>query len=595
MTVACAPALTVPALAQDAAQPILNSAGTALQKGLLDQAVQFYTDALAEKGLSNDRRATIHVDRGAAHMRRQNMKAAIDDFNRAVQLSPEYAPTYNNRGNALIAVGALREALKDFDRAVILAPSYGAAFANRASAHFRLGNKDQALADYSKAIEVTPQSVSALNGRGLVHLGAERPHAAVRDFTRALALDIRFAAGYRNRAAAKSVLDRNEDVIEDLSRAITFDARSLESHLLRADLYLAANNAQAALKDFNRAIELAPKSAAAFTGRGQALAKAENYDEALNDLGRAIEVDPKFSRAYAVRVWVYKQMQQLDLAQKDMERGLKLEPLTADALWAQGELEDARGRNDAAIQAFTKALGIEPRHRLTLDALNRLGLIATREETEVSGAGADGWRVLQSGEQFVAVHAQFATLRVPLEMLGPGTPKISGWERQKSPYTSYGILRFSAGKLELPGKAAETLEVAAIVDTQTQATLGLTLDKRGGKAAVWSWDDGRLNVASAEGIQEEFALRGSKAAPASSAVAAVPERASTSRREGSSGGSSSSGSGSTSGSSSGGSKQAGTPAWAPWSQNNGPSNTAPPRQQAAKQKPKGIFEMLFGN
>jgi hypothetical protein len=174
-------------------------------------------------------------------------------------------------------------------------------------------------------------------------------------------------------------------------------------------------------------------------------------------------------------------------------------------------------------------------------------------------------------------------------MLGRGVPQITGWERQKAPHASYGILRFTAGKLELPGKPPEELQAAAIVDVQTPSVIGLTLDKKGGKAATWSWEEGRLGVASAEGLQEDFVLRGGKSLSAAAGVAAAPERAAVPRRENASGGSAASpGAG-------GSTKQAGTPAWAPWSQNNGPT-ASPPRQQASKpQKPKSIFDMLFGN
>jgi tetratricopeptide (TPR) repeat protein len=567
----------IPASAQDAAVDAqLKAAGTALQQGLIDQAVQLFSDALADKGLSSDRRAVVHNDRGVAQMRRQLWKLAIDDFNRAVVLYPEYAPAYNNRGNALVAVGTLREAIKDFDRALMLAPTYSAAFANRASASFRLGDRDAALADYSRAIELSPQSVSALNGRGLVHATAERPHAAIRDFTRAVTVDARFAAGYRNRAAAKAVTERTDDAIEDLSRAIAFDGKSVESHLLRAEAYLDAGNAASALKDFNRAIELAPRSAPAYAGRALALAKAEAFDDALNDLVKAIEIDPKLSRAYAVRAWVYKQMQQLDLAAKDTERGLKLEPITADAHWAAGEIDEARSRTEAAVQAYTKALGINARHKSTLDALNRLGLVATREETEVAGAGIERWRVLASGDHYVAVNDTLTGLRVPLEMLGKGAPKLLAWDRQKAPHAGFGVLRFTAGRIESLGL---DLEAAAIIDIASPALLGLPLNKRGDKTATWSWEENKLVVASAEGLTEEFALKGVRVG--TPMAAANTEKASTPRRERerepNSGGSKSGGS---------------SPSWSPWAQPG--SNSQPNRQASKPQKPASIFELLFG-
>ena len=80
----------------------LRDAGAALQRGNADQAITLYNEALDDKALPNDRRATILNDRGVAYSRRQQYKEAIDDFNRAIQLYPEYAAVYNNRGNVLL-------------------------------------------------------------------------------------------------------------------------------------------------------------------------------------------------------------------------------------------------------------------------------------------------------------------------------------------------------------------------------------------------------------------------------------------------------------------------------------------------------------
>lgn len=550
----------------------LREAAVALQKGDLDGAIQLYGEALADRSLSSDRRAVVHTDRGAAAMRRGLFKAAIEDFNRAIQLSPEYAPAYNNRGNALVAVGAPREALKDFDRALLLSPNFAAAYANRGTAQVKLGQTDAALVDFTRAIELSPTSAAPFNGRGLVHLSLERPHAASRDFSRALELDTRFAAGYRNRAAAKILLDRTDDVIEDLSRAIAFDARHVDSYLLRADAYLAAENAAGALRDYNRAIELAPRSAPAIAGRAYALARSGAMEDALADLARAVEYEPKLARAYAVRAWVYKQTQQLDLAQKDLDRALKLEPLTADAVWAQGEIEEARGRLEPATTAYTRALGLAPRHRPTLDALSRLNLVATRPETEVPGAAVERWRVLQSGDQFVAVNEGIGTLRVPLEVLGRGQPRLLSWQRQPAPHQGFGLLRFSAGRLEPQGQPAQELETVAIVDLTAASIVGMPLGRKGATEAQFSWEDARLVVTAADGLTEEFTLRGVKG----TSVAGLPGRA-TERREGTRAANT----------------WSGQPVWAPWAQGPG----GPPQQRQASRPPKqkSLFEMLFGN
>lgn len=561
------------------AQGKLTEAASQLQKGAVEAAIQLYTEAMADRSLPNDRRAVVMNDRGVAYMRRQNWRAAIEDFNRAAQLSPEYAPLYNNRGNVLLAIGAPREAIKDFDRAIVLSPAFAAAFANRGGAHLKLSQLTRAVADYSKAIELVPNSPAAFNGRGMVHLAAARPYAAIRDFTQAAALDSRFATAYRNRAEALAAIERREEVVEDLSRALAFDARNVETLVMRANAHLAMGNATSALKDFETAIGLGGATAAVLTGRGLAHARADAFEQALNDLGRAIELDPRHARAYAVRAWVYKRMQQPELGLRDVERALKLEPVTADAYWAQGELAESQGRLDTALGSYTKAVGQNPRHRETIEALARIGLVAAREESEVAGAGVERWRVIQSGERFHAVNPAFEGLKVPLEMIGTGTPRLLDWDRRRPPVGQIGLLKFASGDVESASGPVET-ETVAVIDVQALAVLAMTPERIGQKRANWSWEAGRVVVTAADGATDEIAVRGSVAAAEPALPLPIPG---AQQRRVASG--------------DGFQKSTGTPPpWAPWAQ------TAPAQPQYREsrnaqrpKKQKSLFEMLFGN
>ncbi|HML30975.1 MAG TPA: tetratricopeptide repeat protein, partial [Hyphomicrobium sp.] len=76
-----------------------------LIRGDVAKAVTTYTVALKDTGLPNDRRATILNDRAVANVRLGETKAALEDYNRAVELFPEYPVAYNNRGNLLLALG----------------------------------------------------------------------------------------------------------------------------------------------------------------------------------------------------------------------------------------------------------------------------------------------------------------------------------------------------------------------------------------------------------------------------------------------------------------------------------------------------------
>jgi tetratricopeptide (TPR) repeat protein len=497
----------------------VREGGAALVRGNTDQAIAIYTEALDDKTLTNDRRATILNDRGVAYSRHQQPREAIEDFNRAVQLYPEYAAVYNNRGNVLLALGAVKEAIKDFDRALVLAPGYAAAFSNRAGGRMKLGQIDQAIADYSKAIELSPNSPAALSGRGRAQLAANRPHGAIRDFSRAVGIDARFGAGYRSRAEAKLAIERYDEAVEDFSRAIAFEPRNGDLYALRAKAYLEAGNTASALKDFTTAIEISPELASTYAERGLAYAKAEAYEEALNDFSRAIEIDARSPKTYAYRAWTYRQQQQPELGLRDVERAFKLDANSAEAYWVRGEIYESLGRTEVAIADLKRALALNGGLKEATRALERMGVSLIADEPEVPDAGLDSWRVHQQGRQFVATNDELPRLRISLEMVGKGKPRILEWDVKKPPFAGIGVLRFEVGTIDGPS-GGEVVEHAAIIDLQTNTVVAVVVQKQGKKEAQWSWDEGKLMVASADGLTDEFQLR--QARPKE--VAAAPQK-----------------------------------------------------------------------
>lgn len=561
-----------PSAATTTAVPLSKSEQAAQQlvRGNAAQAIIDTTEALKDTGLANDRRASILNDRAVAYVRAGQPKLALEDYNRAVQLFAEYPAAYNNRGNLLVQLGQPVEAIKDFDRAVLLAPGYAAAYSNRANAHLKLTQNADAVRDFTKAIELMPASAPPLSGRGLAHLATGKPHAAIRDFSRAVNADARFASAYRNRAEARLSVGQNDEAIEDLSRAGAFDVNNAEIYVVRGYAYLAANNAASAIKDFARAIELDPKSVAAYQARGLANGIAEAYDDAYADLNRAIELDPRSAISYAYRAFVYKQNAQPDVGQRDVETATKLDPSAAETLWAGGEIAEARGQTDVAVQSYQKALAMKPGWRLAGEGLKRLGVPAdVADEREVPGLGIDKWHVVSRGALFFATNADYPELRIALEMIGEGKPKLLAWELKEPPHKGYGILRFAGGKVAGKNGGPEDTELAAIIDIENGKVLAIQPHKQGQRVATWTWDEDRVQIASVDGVTDEFSVRSGKVVPADTAVpvAAAPKRAGGDGRK--------------------------SAAWAPWDQPIGAPKGDQRPQRRTSSKPKTLFDLLF--
>ncbi len=550
----------------------------ALQRGKTPAAIQHYTTALDDRTLPDDRRATILNDRGVAYVRLGRTQEAITDFNKAVELFPEYAATYNNRGNLLMALGLMEEATKDFNRAIALAPGYAAAYNNRAGALLQVGKPKQAIRDFTQAVKLLPAAAAPLAGRGRAHLELGRPHAAIRDFSRAVGSDARFASGYRSRAEAKLRVGHYNEAIEDLSRAIAFDINNAEAYSVRGNAYLSTGNLEAAIGDFTRVIELKPGDPKGHEQRGLANAMLDIQESALVDLNRAIELNPRSAVAFAYRGYVYTRAGQPAIANSDLRTAAKIDVKNPEYLWAKAATDEALGDVDSAVASLQEALKAKPNFKRALDALTRLGVNnAVTGDRVVKGLGTAAWQVVINQDKYFAVNPELPKVRVPLEMMGEGKPRLLSWEEKKRPFRKIGVLTYHSGVIEGP-KGAEEMELAAIIDQRSGSVVAIQPHRQGKAVAGWTWgQDGTLTVASVDGVTDQFKLR--QAAPALTGYAGSRSRRRQRRRN-----------------------AGGTPDWAPWAEDGGFgfNSTAKPRRRSTRKrkarrrkKKKTIFDLLF--
>jgi Tfp pilus assembly protein PilF len=107
-----------------------KAADEALKKGEVDKAIVLYTEALNE----NPNDCDILSDRGTAFLHKKDQLRSLADFNKAIDLDPNYAFRY----------------------------------AARAFAKQNFGDLDGAVADYKKAVELDPSDAVAENNLGLL-------------------------------------------------------------------------------------------------------------------------------------------------------------------------------------------------------------------------------------------------------------------------------------------------------------------------------------------------------------------------------------------------------------------------------------------
>jgi tetratricopeptide (TPR) repeat protein len=127
---------------------------------------------------------------------------AMRHFDRAIQIWPDSADAYLNRGLAEHSASHRVEALADFNRALGLDPSLTRAYNARCQIYLEDGDVQKTIQDCSKSIQVSP-TVDAFYQRGEAYEKLGEHQKAIADFDAAIAESREAPFAYRARSVAK--------------------------------------------------------------------------------------------------------------------------------------------------------------------------------------------------------------------------------------------------------------------------------------------------------------------------------------------------------------------------------------------------------
>jgi high affinity Mn2+ porin len=114
---------------------------------------------------------------------------ALKDYDQAIQINPNAASHYNNRGIIYRLKHDYDRAIADYDEAIWLKSDYVAAFYNRALTYVDKGDYGRALADIGVVLQFNPKSALALYARGWMLLKKGDTEAGDADIAAAKAID----------------------------------------------------------------------------------------------------------------------------------------------------------------------------------------------------------------------------------------------------------------------------------------------------------------------------------------------------------------------------------------------------------------------
>ena len=166
---------------------------------------------------------------GACYQSLDNLDAAMQMFQTATKLKPDYAEAYFNQGVVFKHLNKLDESIKAYKKTISLNPNYPDAHNNLGNLYKEIGNRDDAIESYEWAIAYRPDfEITHLN-LGVLYSEFDQ-EVAIKHYQKAIAIKPGYSEAHYNLGSTLRHLGRKADSIKSYEKAIEFNPHYVDAH-----------------------------------------------------------------------------------------------------------------------------------------------------------------------------------------------------------------------------------------------------------------------------------------------------------------------------------------------------------------------------
>ena len=311
-----------------------------------NESLTFFNLALSYQTLNDLNNAISHYQRaldlkpdflealnnlGNIFSDKKEYNLALPLFKKSIDLNPDYEMAHNNIGILYGNIGNLELAIYHYKKAININPKQSQAFNNLGNAYQKLGNKIDAEKSYKSALKINPLFVDAKNNLGTLLMDDEKYADAIPLFKDVINKNPNFSQAYSNLA---NVFRR----IGNLKEAEKLNKLSLQiepnnpSALNNIGLLLMdENKINLAIDQFLKAIKF-EKNSKTIKNLGIAYQRNYEYEKALNQYKFSLKLNPNDAKTYCILGSCFKELNQFNNAIEAFDKALFLEPSNIYAL-----------------------------------------------------------------------------------------------------------------------------------------------------------------------------------------------------------------------------------------------------------------------
>ena len=336
---------------------------------------------------------------------------ALQYFQRAVALHPEFAKAYAAIGTVHLQRGDFSASEQALTRALDITPDLMQAESNLALLYTKTERFDDAIQVYQNLIQKHPESLQARLGIASAYQKADRFAEAIEAYQACLKRSPNLTAVLTNLASCYEATKQETEAIRYYNAALVQEPNLPMANGNLGAIYQKQGELDKALPLLEKAVRHDPQFTAARYCLGLVLTKKRNFQRAAMEYQRVIaqqndHVGAYYNLAQALfrlrqvekgkrAMEVYRRLNAIADEIEDRERAILIEPNNPLKQYQLGIVYAKYGKIDKAISAFQAALALDANAHYALNGLARLYILQSVQLDDAIAHAKEAFRLAQ--------------------------------------------------------------------------------------------------------------------------------------------------------------------------------------------------------
>jgi tetratricopeptide (TPR) repeat protein len=223
---------------------------------------------------------------------------ALEAYNKALAIKPDYADVYNIMGNTLLEQGKLDEAIEAYNKALAIKPDYADAYYNMGNALKDQCKLEEAIEAYNKALAIKPDYADAYNNMGNTLQEQGKLEEAINTYNKALAIKPDYTDAYNNMGNILKDQCKLEEAIEAYNKALAIKPDYADAYNNMGNTLREQGKLEEAIEAYNKALSLKPDYADVYNNMANALKDQGKLEDAVKAYEKALDIKPDYAEAH---------------------------------------------------------------------------------------------------------------------------------------------------------------------------------------------------------------------------------------------------------------------------------------------------------